>query len=139
MDASVWYGWRLPVVLALLAAAMASLNMDTRTGSVQCTSRLLPPEDTVHTPSLSSWPRLLFTPAEEVMQGAEKTVSISPEPLPAHAHAHVRAHAIGAAAPDAGRRGLGDCWQVARDKSLQSRRRPFLHLSGPQEMVLVKY
>lgn len=71
------------------------------------------------------------------MQGAEKKVSISPETLPAHAHVHACEHAMGLprSVPDAGRRGLADSWQVARDKSLQSRRRPFLHLSGPQEIV----
>lgn len=74
------------------------------------------------------------------MQGAEKKVSISPETPPAHARAHACVHAMGLlrSVPDAGRRGLGDSWQVARDKSLPSRRCPFLHLSGPQEIILAK-
>lgn len=46
--------------------------------------------------------------------------------------------------PDAGRRGLGASWQVVGDvadmgdrgRRLQSRRRPSLHRSGRQEVVL---
>lgn len=60
---------------------------------------------------------IYIPPAEEVMQRAGKKVSISPETLPAHAHAHACEHAMGLlrSVPDAGRRGLGDSWQVARD------------------------
>lgn len=54
MDASVWYGWRLPVVSGVVSSGAGD----------KYTSPLLPPEDTVHTPGFSSWPCLLFTPEQ---------------------------------------------------------------------------
>lgn len=106
----------------------------------------------------SSWPCLLFTP-EHTCESTRSTAAECSRLIfhiffPPAARKkqflkkkkffrvdglHARTHACLPACDGVPDTSLGSSWQVDREKGLQSRSHPFLHLSMLQKTVLVKY